>query len=283
MRALSLDPDDPRPPYQQVANALKAAILTKKFAVGEQLPSGTELAKRYGVARMTVQHALGLLRDDGLIVSRQGRGVFVRDRTERPVGLRPHIERAFENQHVSLDFSGFSGETLHGAVQEPLDKIRVGRITPETISMRLLLADTSVPMGIPCLAEDLADDPELRRRARNILTRHTQAIVDSLTELQDLGLVKSAKAQVRVHRCEQLFKLYILNAEEVFFAFYPVKAHTITLNGTERAIYDVLGKDAVLFHHAVSDDDASIGSQYVQQAREWFDSVWTSIAQDFSP
>jgi DNA-binding transcriptional regulator YhcF (GntR family) len=280
---MSLDPDDPRPPFQQVANALRAAILTKKFAPGERLPSGTELAKRYGVARMTVQSALGLLRDDGLIVSRQGSGVFVRERTERPIGLRPYVERAFESQNVSLDFSGFSGETLHGAIQEPLDKIRIGRVTPETISVRALLPDTSVPMAVPCRAEDRADDPELRERARNIMTRHTQAIVDSVQELQDLGLVKTATAEVRVHRCAQLFKLYILNSEEVFFGFYPVHEHSVTVKRTPRPIYDVLGKDSILFHHTTTDDDSAIGSQYVQQARGWFDSVWNTIAVDYTP
>ena len=71
---MSLDPDDPRPPYQQVANALRAAILTRKLAPGEKLPSGNELASRYGVARMTIQQAIRLLRDEGLIVSRRAAG-----------------------------------------------------------------------------------------------------------------------------------------------------------------------------------------------------------------
>lgn len=73
----------------QVANALRAAILTRQLQPGEKLPSGTELAKTYGVARMTVQQAIRVLRDEGLIVSRQGSGVFVRESTERPVELRP--------------------------------------------------------------------------------------------------------------------------------------------------------------------------------------------------
>src|SRR6266568_7982219 len=115
---MSLDPDDPRPPYVQIANALRAGILTRAFAPGEQLPSGNELAKRYGVARMTVQQALRLLRDEGLVVSRQGSGVFVRERAERPIGLRPHIERAFDTQKVTIDFAGFSGETMAGVIQE---------------------------------------------------------------------------------------------------------------------------------------------------------------------
>src|SRR3982074_79680 len=104
-----LDLDDPRPPYQQVANTLRAAILTRKFRPGEKLPSGPELSKRYGVARMTIQQAIRLLRDEGLVVSRQGSGVFVRERTERPIGLRPHLERAFEESDVTVDFAGFSG------------------------------------------------------------------------------------------------------------------------------------------------------------------------------
>jgi DNA-binding transcriptional regulator YhcF (GntR family) len=39
-----LDPDDPRPPYKQVASALRAAILTRSLKPGEKLPSGPELA-----------------------------------------------------------------------------------------------------------------------------------------------------------------------------------------------------------------------------------------------
>src|SRR5487761_993812 len=82
---MTLDPAGPRPPYQQVATALRAAILTRKLAPGDKLPSGNELAQRYGVARMTVQQAIRVLRDEGLVVSRQGSGVFVRERTARAI------------------------------------------------------------------------------------------------------------------------------------------------------------------------------------------------------
>jgi DNA-binding transcriptional regulator YhcF (GntR family) len=267
----------------QIANALRAAILTKQLAPGEQLPSGNELTKRYGVARMTVQQALRVLRDEGLIVTRQGSGVFVRGRSERPVGLRPHIERAFERPQVSIDFAGFSGETLHGALQEPLDKIRVGRLTPEAISIRMLLVNTAVPWALPCRADDLADDPDFRERAATITQRHTQAISDSVHELGDLGLVQQASVEIRVHHLAPLFKLYLLNNEEAFFGFYPIREHKVTLKGETRPMYDLLGKDAVLFHHTISDDDTSIGSQYVEQARAWFDSIWTTISHQPTP
>lgn len=280
---MALDPDDPRPPYVQVANALRAAILTKKFAAGDKLPSRNELARTYNVAPMTVQNAIRELRDEGLIVSRQGSGVFVRDRTERPVGLRPHIERAFEADHVTIDFAGFSGETLHGAMQEPLDKIRAGRLRPESIHVRILIPDTTAPLAIPCRVEDLADSPEFRARATAIMRRHVGAITDTVNELGTLGLIKEATATVRVHHAAPLFKLYIINGDEAFFGFYPVREHVITLGETPTPIYDLMGKDAVLFHHSTTDDDTSTGSQYVDQARTWFDSMWNTVSTEITP
>lgn len=277
---MSLDPDDPRPPYLQVANALRAAILTKQLQPGDRLPSGNELAQRYGVARMTIQQALRLLREDGLIVSRQGSGVFVRARTEKPVGLRPHVEQAFEERHVCIDFAGLSGETLHGVIQEPLDKIRAGRLSPDSVTIRALLPDTSSPMAIPCRAKGLTDDPELRERVSQIILRHAQPMVDSVHELKELELVKTASVLLRVHRCTPTFKLYILNNRQAFFGFYPVRQHTVTVHGEKRSVYDVLGKDTVLFQQDADADESSSGSQYVDQARLWFNSMWDSISRD---
>jgi len=277
---MALDPDDPRPPYQQVANALRASILTRKFAPGDKLPSGPQLAEHYGVARMTVQQAIRLLRDEGLVVTRQGSGVFVRERTERPVGLRPHLERAFEQSSVSVDFAGFSGETLHGAIAEPLDKIRAGRLRPASISVRLLVPDPSMPWTLPARVDDLADSPAFRARAADIVRRHTAAVVDAVNELGELGLVEDARAEVRASPTVPMFKLYVINNDEVFFGFYPVERHEVTLDGDKTPMWDLMGKDAVLFHHTIGDDDGSIGSQYVEQAREWFDSMWGTVARE---
>ena len=277
---MALDPDDPRPPYQQVANALRAAILTRKLAPGEKLPSGNELAQRYGVARMTVQQAMRILRDEGLIVSRQGSGVFVRERTARAIALRPHVERAFEQPKVSIDFAGFSGETLHGVMQEPLDKIRSGQLVPQSIDIRILIPDTRQPWSIPCRAGDLADEPAFRERSGQISRRHTDAITESVAELADLGLVKAATAQVRVHGAAPMFKLYIINRSEAFFGFYPIIEHTVTLHGQQVPMYDLMGKDATMFHYETGDDPGSIGGQYVDQAQAWFDSMWSTVSRD---
>lgn len=201
----------------------------------------------------------------------------------RAVGLRPHIERAFDQPKVSVDFAGFSGETLHGAIQEPIDKIRVGRLRPEEIAIRILVPDLSVPVGLPALASTRQDAPAVRGRSDQITRRYNQAILESVHELADFGRVNAASAQVRVYRTSPLFKLYILNSEEVFFGFYPVLEHTVMVEGEQTGIFDAMGKDAILFHYEASDDDSSIGAQHVQQAQMWFNSVWNTIATDFTP
>ncbi|WP_326566925.1 GntR family transcriptional regulator [Amycolatopsis rhabdoformis] len=275
-----LDPDDPRPPFQQVAAILKASILTGAYQPGDRLPSYTELAASYGVAVMTAQKAVGVLRDEGLVVSRQGKGSFVRQRTERSVGLRPHVEAMFDSGAVAIDFAGFSGETLQGVISEPLDKVRSGRLQPESLRIRILLPDLSKPVGLPALAPDGIDSPDVRKRAERIVQRSTQGIVETVEELAALGLVESASAQVRTYHSAPLFKLFLLNEAEAFFGFYPVLQHSVAISGQPVEIFDPMGKDAVLFHYAKSEDVDSVDSQYVEQAQKWFNSVWDSVAKD---
>ena len=196
------------------------------------------------------------------------------------IGLRPFVEQAFAREHVVIDFAGFSGETLHGAVQEPLDKIRMGLIKPTTVTLRLLLPDTSRPMVLPCRVDDLSDDPDYRARMHQLTTRHAYAIVDTLQELTRLGLIEEASAHIRAHPAPPMFKLYILNGEEVFFGLYPIVRHNIPFADGSRDIYDLMGKDAVVFHHSIHGNQPG-DAPYVEQARAWFGSMWDHISYEF--
>src|SRR5262249_38641238 len=79
-----IDPADKRQPNVQIAASIRAAILTGELEPGSQLPPGHELAKFYGVSRMTVATAIRTLRDEGFVRSRTGSGVFVRDQASLP-------------------------------------------------------------------------------------------------------------------------------------------------------------------------------------------------------
>ena len=281
---MALDPDDPRPPYVQVASALRAAILTKTLEPGDKLPSGSQLAERYGVARMTVQQAIRVLREEGLVVSRQGSGVFVRERTARPVGVRPVIERAFQRPHVSIDFFGFTAETLLGALQEPLDKIRAGGAAPDSIAIRMLLPDTSHPMPLPCRVDGLADDPEFRERSRAMMQRHTQAITDGVAELDELGLIGNGGCRAFAFTASSHSSSSTSStATSCSSASTPSFAASSSSTTAPHEIYDLMGKDATLFHHTTNDDSASAGSLYVEQMAGWFDTIWTTVAKQATP
>lgn len=80
-----LDPQDTRRPAQRIAASVRAAILSGELAPGAQLPTGDELASFYGVAKATVSSAMRILRDEGYITSRAGRGTYVAEEATLPV------------------------------------------------------------------------------------------------------------------------------------------------------------------------------------------------------
>lgn len=80
-----LDPADPRNPSVQIAASIRAAILNAELEPGAQLPSGEELAKFFGVTRVTVGSAIRTLREEGFLRSQAGSGVYVRDQANLPV------------------------------------------------------------------------------------------------------------------------------------------------------------------------------------------------------
>ncbi|WP_308466031.1 FadR/GntR family transcriptional regulator [Rathayibacter soli] len=64
---------------EQVAQRLTDAIILGVLAPSERLPSEPDLARRFGVALITVREGLGILRASGLVETRRGRegGSFV--------------------------------------------------------------------------------------------------------------------------------------------------------------------------------------------------------------
>jgi GntR family transcriptional regulator len=69
--------------YMQVANSI--AVRIEAGEITHKLPAERDLATEYGVAYQTVRHAMKVLRERGLIITRQGRGTFVaRDRGPEP-------------------------------------------------------------------------------------------------------------------------------------------------------------------------------------------------------
>ena len=63
-------------PYERVLRDLRHRIETGELT--GQLPSRLDLASHYGVSHMTIQRATDKLKEDGLLQSVPGLGVFVK-------------------------------------------------------------------------------------------------------------------------------------------------------------------------------------------------------------
>src|ERR1035437_10255786 len=75
--AIALDTRDPRPLYEQIADALATAIESGELAPEQRLPPIRSLAGELDVALVTVSQAYETLASRGRVVSRVGRGTFV--------------------------------------------------------------------------------------------------------------------------------------------------------------------------------------------------------------
>ena len=71
--------DDATPIYLQIAEEIRAQILSGELAEGARLISTTEYATRYRINPATANKAVALLVDEGLVVKRRGIGLFVVD------------------------------------------------------------------------------------------------------------------------------------------------------------------------------------------------------------
>lgn len=63
--------------YREITSALRERIGSGTFAPGSPVPSEAALCKEFGVARNTLRRALEQLTEEGVIVTRPGRGRVV--------------------------------------------------------------------------------------------------------------------------------------------------------------------------------------------------------------
>ncbi|HUZ37795.1 MAG TPA: GntR family transcriptional regulator [Streptosporangiaceae bacterium] len=78
---MSIDHDAEEPLYLQLAAILRGQITSGELE--RRVPSVKSLTQEYGVAQGTAERALAVLREEGLIRSRMGRGHFVVPAAER--------------------------------------------------------------------------------------------------------------------------------------------------------------------------------------------------------
>ena len=97
---------------EKIVNGITDAISNSEIAKGDPIPSVNKFMQRLGVARMTVVKALNVLKERGIIVSKDKVGYFVRD-----VNVKRELK-------VFLFLTGFNSyqETLYNNIIEGLEE-----------------------------------------------------------------------------------------------------------------------------------------------------------------
>ncbi|MFI6023902.1 GntR family transcriptional regulator [Streptomyces sp. NPDC051287] len=138
--------------YQQVAAAIREAILSGEFAPDSLLPSEAQLMTRYEVSRPTVRNAIAALRAEGLIDVRHGKGSFVRSNAQPTLTLERRISRTGEGKFVMPN-----GDTWQQAEDPSTYRTR----TTKTTGPLLRLGDEEALFG----CDRLLIDPSTGTRA----------------------------------------------------------------------------------------------------------------------
>jgi len=83
MISVKVNKADPTDLYEQVAAEIRRAIADGEAKPGERLPAAVDLAAILGVNKNTVLRSLQILREEGLLDFRRGRGISVAGTPER--------------------------------------------------------------------------------------------------------------------------------------------------------------------------------------------------------
>lgn len=119
---LTVDADDKRPLYQQIADGLKELIARGNLREGMMLPSVRQVAGDLGVNLNTIAVAYRQLQEEGLLRIRHGTGAVVSSRRAREVA-EEELRKPLRAAMTQLLLSGWSDREIAAAVRQELEWI----------------------------------------------------------------------------------------------------------------------------------------------------------------
>ncbi len=146
-------PQEQTPLHLAISEQLRQQIVSGTYAPGEQLPSEYQLIERFRVSRITVRRAIANLVNQGLVVARQGKGVFVKE--QRKVIYRlsePFVffseEMARQGVHTAVRNLVFKSVTPPVEMQQTL---QLGNRTRHVYFQKKLILLDDTPVAVDCV------------------------------------------------------------------------------------------------------------------------------------
>ena len=111
---------DGRPMYTQIMDQVQQRVAVGDWLPGTKLPSIRELAAAVHVSVITIKRAYLELERNGVIVTQQGKGSWVKDDSEgstRGRLRRDELERHLERAATLAGAMGMSADELHALLE----------------------------------------------------------------------------------------------------------------------------------------------------------------------
>ena len=195
---------DARSPSRRIADEIRHRIETGQIPPGTPIPSVNMLVAEFGAVSTTVQRAIRSLRAAGLVETRPGKGVYVRQRPKRTTRSVPYLAQPGEGEPAP--YVGKSTNITTGEV-EPPDEV----------------------------AEEMGIDPgEVALERRRVITED-DAPVEIVTSWYPVSLARGSKLAVArpikggAHAELKRLGIEIRDAEETVSAWMPTTEEAKTL------------------------------------------------------
>ncbi|HEY3683423.1 MAG TPA: GntR family transcriptional regulator [Streptosporangiaceae bacterium] len=135
--------EQPKAQYRQLADRLRARIHNGDYPRTSRLPSELDLAAEYGVSRQTVNRAVTMLRNEGLVRAERGVGVVV---TAIPPVRRNAVARYRTDARERAGARGAFDTEIRALGMTPrVEYRRVERVTPPPAVAAALGLETGTP------------------------------------------------------------------------------------------------------------------------------------------
>jgi GntR family transcriptional regulator len=116
---LTLQDNDKRPIYQQIADGIKALIARGNLPEGTTLPSVRQVAADLGINLNTVAVAYRQLQEEGFVAVRHGAGAVIAPRTPRVVDPA-ELLKPLRTALTQLILAGLSAPGIEEMVRQEL-------------------------------------------------------------------------------------------------------------------------------------------------------------------
>lgn len=272
---------------QEIADALRDRIRAGDLKAGDRLPTQTALAEEFGVERGAVRQALRFLQEAGLLTNvSKGSPPTIAEHAPGPdrpqptmVGLAPRLAEAFSGTDVRIDVVCHTAETLMVAIGETLRQIHEGRLSPQSIEVRILVPSREIALAFPVPVDDTGEDDSVHKRWLDLRNAQGQVLQHNLLALRATHGM-DVKVTFRALPFTPPVKLYLLNGEEALLGYYMLTRREEEYGSQTLDMYDAVGSQSLLF--SFQRQAGQRDTAFVEESQKWFDALWETITTDLT-